>query len=77
MFRDPIGRKAGDLLSGVRYPSDGEGPYETAWDDPDQFHIYPLKNRLYHIKDYHTSGGPEEAMIISLSALKNPEFQIN
>lgn len=77
LFRDPVARKARDLLNGVRYQGDGEGLEETPWDDPDRFHVYQLKCGLYQVKDYHRRDGLDKAMTLSLSTLEKPEFQMD
>jgi hypothetical protein len=67
-FRDPVARRAEDLLQGMHFPWDSNRGKEhpVAWNDPDHFWVALHKKRDYYVvEDYHHRGSGIECMRIS------------
>ncbi|KAG1831525.1 hypothetical protein EV424DRAFT_1342894 [Suillus variegatus] len=67
-FRDPVARRAEDILQGMHFPWDDNRKNEhlVAWNDPDRFWVAKHKKRdWYVIEDYHHHGSGIERMRVS------------
>lgn len=79
-FRDPVARRAEDILQGMHFPWDDNRKNEhlVAWNDPDRFWVAKHKKRdWYVVEDYHHHGSGIERMRVSRQRLENPEFRID